>query len=74
MAVKTHLTVGEIARLFSVPIWKVRRTVDRLPDEIPRAGRYRLVPSTLLVKIAAQLDRDGYAPKLQPAEGAPDAA
>jgi hypothetical protein len=55
-----HLTVGEIAELFGLPTWKVRRAVDALDVEIPRAGNYRLVPRNLLGRIAAEIERVGW--------------
>ncbi len=51
----SYFTIGEIADFYAEPQWKVRRIVDSLPDEIPRAGRYRLVPRALLPKIGALL-------------------
>ena len=45
------LTTGQIAEIFRAPEWKVRRIVDRLDVEIPRAGLYRLVPRELLAEI-----------------------
>lgn len=55
----SHLTVGEIAKIFDAPEWKIRRIVDSLPDEIQRVGRYRLVPRSLLAAIALKLQRHG---------------
>ena len=56
------LTVGEISRLFQVKDWRVRRTVDRLGCNNERAGRYRLVPRSLLGSIAASLKERGRLP------------
>jgi hypothetical protein len=58
-----NLTVGQIAELFGLPAWKVRRAVDALKVEIPRAGNYRIIPRNLLGKIAAELERRGWQPK-----------
>ena len=55
MCRQTHVTVGELARFFSAPAWKVRRVVDSLDIEIPRAGLYRLVPRELIPKVATEL-------------------
>lgn len=55
----SHLTVGEIAKIFDAPEWKIRRIVDSLPDEIQRVGRYRLIPRSLLASIALKLQRHG---------------
>jgi len=52
---KSHLTVGEAARLLNAPDWRVRRIVDALDVEIPRAGRYRMIPRQLLGKIQKRL-------------------
>ena len=62
----SHLTVGEVARIFQAPEWRVRKIVDSLGPEIQRAGLYRLVPRSMLAAIGAKLP----APK-QPAEAAP---
>jgi hypothetical protein len=53
----SHLTIGDIAEFFGEPDWKIRRIVDALPDDIPRAGRYRLIPRDLLPKIGVILER-----------------
>lgn len=53
----SHLTIGDIAEFFGEPDWKIRRIVDALPDDIPRAGRYRLIPRNLLPKIGVILER-----------------
>lgn len=58
-----NLTVGQISELFGLPNWKVRRAVDALKIEIPRAGNYRIIPRNLLGKIAAELERRGWTPK-----------
>ena len=55
MCQQTHSTVGELARFFSAPDWKIRRLVDSLGVEIPRAGGYRLIPRELIPRIAAKL-------------------
>ena len=57
-----HLTVGEVARLFSVDDWRVRRVVDGLDSELPRAGLYRLIPRHLLPTIAIELSHRGWLP------------
>ena len=62
----SHLTVGQVAEISGVPEWRVRRIVDNLDAEIPRAGLYRLIPRSLLAAIGAklqQLEVAGRAPK-----------
>ncbi len=59
MSQKSHFTIGEIAALNDAPAWKVRRVVDGLDAEIPRAGLYRLVPRELLGAVAAKLELHG---------------
>ncbi len=49
------LSVGEIAKIYGAPSWKIRRIVDRLGADIPRAGQYRLIPRSLLPAIGARL-------------------
>ena len=52
------LTVPQAAEHLSahfgveVPVWKVRRVADQLDADIPRAGNYRLIPRSLLDRIA----------------------
>jgi hypothetical protein len=60
VAESNHLTVGEIAVLYGLPQGKIRRAVDSLDVEIPRAGLYRLVPRTALGKLALELQRRGW--------------
>ena len=60
MSQKSHLTIGEVANTFAVPTWKIRRVVDSLDVEIPRAGLYRLVPRAALGLIAVELQRQGW--------------
>jgi hypothetical protein len=57
VAEETQQTVGQIARLYNEPAWKIRRIVDSLNPALPRVGMYRLVPSDLLPAIRARLDR-----------------
>ena len=63
---KSHQTVGEIAAFYGLPDWKIRRAVDSLYAEIPRAGRYRLIPRELLGAVAMELDRRGWLSKQEP--------
>jgi hypothetical protein len=51
MIQKTHLTTGEIAAEIGAPAWLVRRIIDTLDKDIPRAGLYRVVPRALLGRI-----------------------
>ncbi len=60
MLESSHLTVGDVAKMFGVPNWKVRRIVDGLGADIPRAGQYRLVSRELLGLIAIELQDQGY--------------
>ena len=61
-----HLTVGDVARLFGVEDWHVRRVVDRLPTPVPRVGRYRPIPRSLLPAIAKSLRDHGWHPSTAP--------
>ena len=54
------LTVGEVATIYGVPAWKIRRLVDAMDAEIPRAGLYRLIPRSLLGRIAIELERRAW--------------
>lgn len=59
-----NLTVGEVAKIFDAPAWKVRRVVDGLDPKVARAGNYRLIPRDLLGAVADKLrdKREGGAP------------
>ena len=52
---QVFLTVGEIARRVHAPVWKVRRIVDSLGRDIPRAGQYRLVSADMLPAIVERV-------------------
>jgi len=66
-----HFTVGDLAALFGLPEWRIRRAVDNLDAEIPRVGRYRLIPRDLLTKLGAELERRRQARPFIPSELAP---
>jgi hypothetical protein len=53
MQPESLLTTCEVADELGIPVWLVRRLVDALGEEIPRAGQYRLVPRRLLGRIRA---------------------
>jgi hypothetical protein len=57
MPLSTYITTGKLAEELRVPVWLVRRAVDALGDEIPRAGLYRLIPRELVPRIAAIVRR-----------------
>ena len=59
MEQSSHLTVGDVARIYGVPAWQIRRIVDSLDVEIPRAGQYRLIPREQLPEIAIELKKRG---------------
>lgn len=54
------LTVGDVARPYGLPLWKVRNVVDSLDLDTPRAGLYRLIPRDSLPLVLAELQRRGY--------------
>ncbi|MFH1922716.1 MAG: hypothetical protein ABIP48_22865 [Planctomycetota bacterium] len=68
MSQPSHLTVGQVAEIYGVPAWKIRRMVDSLDVEIPRAGLYRLIPRNLLGTITIELQRQGWLPKPEEAQ------
>lgn len=63
MSNDTHLTVTQVAKIYGVPAWRIRRLVDSLGIEIPRAGLYRLIQRDLLGTIAVELDQRGWLPR-----------
>lgn len=57
---KSYHTIGEVAELFGLPTWKIRRAVDCLSCEIPRAGCYRLVPKSAFRELREELASRGW--------------
>ena len=55
MGLASHLTTGQVASFYGVPEWRVRKIVDSLDCDIPRAGLYRMIPRDVLPAIAARL-------------------
>jgi len=55
MVLTSHLTTGQVAAFYGVPEWRIRRIVDSLDCDIPRAGLYRMIPRDVLPAIAARL-------------------
>lgn len=55
------LTLGDVARRYGCPVWKLRRLYERgkLPPA-ERAGQYRVVRPADLPTIEAALRRAGY--------------
>lgn len=58
-----HFTIGEVARIYGEPQWRIRRIVDALDPHLPRAGQYRLVPRDMLPLIGVELDRGTQEPQ-----------
>jgi hypothetical protein len=63
MTQEAFLTIGELAQQVKAPIWKVRRVVDALRRDLPRAGLYRLVPLDMLPQIVERLNEQRTAIK-----------
>jgi hypothetical protein len=58
------ITLGAVARRFSVPTWKVRRLFERnLLPPAARVGCYRVIAATDLPEVEAALRRAGYLPE-----------
>jgi hypothetical protein len=55
MSPASHLTIGQVAKIFDAPEWKIRRIVDSISPEVQRLGLYRLVPRAMLPEIGAKL-------------------
>lgn len=55
-----HCMIGELVALYRLPDWKLRRAVDALGKDIPRAGQYRLVPRSMLPLLTLELQRRGW--------------
>jgi DNA-binding transcriptional MerR regulator len=55
------MTTGAVARLYDVPVWRVRRLYERglLPPP-ERVGPYRVIPASDLPVVAEALRRAGY--------------
>lgn len=69
VATPDHVTTGEVAQFYGSPLtdWRVRRAVDALLTDVPRAGRYRLIPRGLLGPLASELQRRGWLPSTEEA-------
>lgn len=64
----THLTTGDLARLYDVPAWLIRRLADRRQIPTPlRVGLYRVFSESDLPAIEAALIEAGY---IRPGEAA----
>jgi hypothetical protein len=63
MLTTQHRTLGDVAKRYGIPIWKVRRVYERgfLPEP-PRAGAYRIVADDDLPQVEAALRAAGYLP------------
>jgi DNA-binding transcriptional MerR regulator len=56
-------TIGDVARRFAIPTWKVRRLFERgLLTEPRRIGFFRVVSESELPTIEACLRQCGYLP------------
>jgi hypothetical protein len=55
-----HQTVGQLAQTLDTDPWRIRRVVDELAPNLPRAGQYRLIPESLLPEIEARLEERGW--------------
>jgi hypothetical protein len=51
------ITTGDAARTLDRPIHQVRRTVDQIFPDAPRAGRSRLIDRSQLCELAAAIER-----------------
>ena len=49
-------TVGQLAKRFGRPEWKIRRVVDALNCDVPRIGPYRAIPADMVSQIAERLN------------------
>ncbi len=58
---KQLFTIGDVARIYDEPEWKIWWIVDRLNPAVPRAGQYRLIPRALLSLIAVELESHSHA-------------
>jgi len=67
------LTIGDIAEVFGVEEWRVRKSVDAVAVAcgMRRAGLYRLIPRSQLATVGAELQRRGWLPTAEPAEPVP---
>lgn len=54
-------TVGQVAKEFGVPGWKVRRVADSVGASVAKAGLYRLITREGVELIRKELHRQGWA-------------
>ena len=62
------MTTGQLAELLGVSRHRVRRCVDRIEPDAPRAGRYRLVLRSAIPRLVLELHRTEY--RVEPQEAA----
>lgn len=60
---KTHYTTVELANLWSVGVWNIRRALDRMGVTVPRMGVYRIIPAELVPALRAALEERGILPR-----------
>lgn len=61
----SYLTLGNIAKRYGLPIWKVRRIFERgLLPEPGRVGAYRVIAAAELPALEEALRAAGYLPKV----------
>ena len=57
----TMLTIGDVARMYGLPVWKVRRLFERgLLPPASRIGAYRVFDESEIPVIEAALRQAGY--------------
>lgn len=49
------LTTREVADIYLVPQWRIRRIVDAMQPPVDRFGLKRMIPAGRLVEIASRL-------------------
>ena len=54
------LTVGDLADIFGLEPWRIRRAVDSVECGVRRVGLYRLIPRSQLAVVGAELQRRGW--------------
>ncbi len=70
-----YLSTGDAARVLGVPLWRVRRSTDRLQPPVPRFCGKRAIPASRLPELQDVVKKLRPGPRSKPAttetEGSP---
>ena len=53
-------TIGELSRLWRIPVWRLQRFLDRRLTVVPRVGAYRVIAEIDLPALRVALEEAGH--------------